>query len=728
MTVRHLKNFIISLSLICGLSASACAWVSPERWYMFEFDSPSYEKQYDDGNLGFWKQYRGGDDPMYWVDLDEMTEVAEKKGDVAMVQYLKALNDYQKAAGSCIPDRWSYPAKAEIAARDASLRNILAECRRHSSGRYADRWLLLQMRANMLLCNYDANISLWETRGSQSAPGYIRDMMRNIYANALLNTGNKVGAWNIYADQNDSRSLVWSARKFTNLAGIKKLYADYPAAPVHQYLLKKYVNAIQDVVDMYDDQQHRRVEDAEYYASTSLDENMAENLKYYLNDIYGEAYAPIDKDYMAEIKDFTAFADSVAHLPATGDPCLWESASALCTYFLGHTSLAMIRIDNAMQMSGSPRVKEMARRIHMLISCSAGDINSPQFKKYITTELSWLDSSIKPEGTAGARNARDRILNLGLAKRYEAAGDRQMARLIAVYRDYINSDSAWRNSAMTAAIYPLSSKEMTVLFNILQHPGNDPLRQMVAAKVRLSSDLRNDLLGTKLLQEGQWAAAIPYLEKVSMAYVNSLPTAFYAARRDYKIPAWSRFQSVGDRDYEATQQPQHLTSNPKIDFCKHMLQLEDECKLATRAHKEKIALAQAAAMYQASRFGQCWYLSQYGYSAFEDKATRPGELAGRAIVLLNDCATSKDPAVRAAALFGLAYCAPDEWMTESFDWTGSEYVRHVAIHPNSKQYAAYSALNALVASDPQLRASVISRCDVLRQFRLQAGSSMPKSR
>ena len=728
MTVRHLKNFIISLSLVCGLSASACAWVAPERWYMFEFDAPSYEKHYEDGNLGFWKQYRGGADPMYWVDLDEMSQVAQKKGDTAMVQYIKALNEYQTAAGSCLSESWSYPTKAEIAARDASLRNIIAECQSHRSGRYADRWLLLQMRANMLLRDYDANISLWKTCGADSAPGYIRDMMRNVYANALLNTGRKIEAWNIYADQNDSRSLVWSARKFTNLAGIKKLYREHPAASVHQYLLKKYVNAIQDVVDMYDDQLHRRAEDAEYYASTTLDENMAENLRYYLNDIYGDAFAPIDKDYMAEIKDFTAFADSVAHLPATGDPCLWESASALCAYFLGHHSLALARIDDAMRMNGSPRVKNMARRIRMLISCSAGDINSPQFKKYITSELSWLDSTIRTDGTPGARNARDRILNLGLAKRCEAAGDTRTARLIGIYRDYTNSDSAWRNSAMTAAICPLTSKEMTALFNTLDHPGDDPVKMMVAAKVRLSSDLRNDLLGTKLLQEGQWAAAIPYLEKVSMPYVNSRPTAFYAARRDYKVPAWNRFQSVGDRDYEATQQPQHLASNPKVDFCKYMLQLEDECKLATRAHREKIALAQATAMYQASRFGQCWYLSQYGYSAFEDKNIRPGELAGRAIMLLNDCATSKDPAVRAAALFGLAYCAPDEWMTESFDWYGGKYVRHVTLNPNSKQYAAYSALTALIAANPQLRASEISRCDIIRQFRCHAHPASPKSR
>ena len=48
----------------------------------------------------------------------------------------------------------------------------------------------------------------------------------------------------------------------------------------------------------------------------------------------------------------------------------------------------------------------------------------------------------------------------------------------------------------------------------------------------------NDIVGTKLLREGQFTAAISYLEKVPVSYINRQGIARYMAARDYNVERW----------------------------------------------------------------------------------------------------------------------------------------------------------------------------------------------
>lgn len=716
MVTKTLKTFIISLLAFNVSQAYSCMSEPSERWYMYSFGSPEFSSYFQEENLKYWNGYCNSEEPFYYAYMPAMKKAANAKNDAPMLSYLNALEQYLNVADELSRDSWDYPTAEQLAKRKQTLTDILSTCRQHRSGQLADRWLLLEMRANMMSGNYSENVALWRTRGEKASAGYVKEMMRNVYANALLNTGDKVGAWNIYAGQNDNQSLLWSARKYTNLAGIKELHSRYPDAPVHKFLLEKYVNSVQDVVDMYNDNLHhklRYVEEPDIYGTsgTGWDEAYA----YYWNDISGKAYAQIDKDYMKEITEFIAFSDSVARLKATVNPCMWETASALCSYFLGYYAQARERIGNAMAMNADRDTKDMARRIRMLIATSSDDIASSEFKSFITKELAWLDGEIEKKESNILTNARDRILNLGLARNYEGQHNCDMTRLVALCRDYVRAHEDYVLSSMTQDIYPNKSADIMRLFSTLRNPGNDPLAQYVASKVVLSDDFKNDILGTKLLQEGKWEQALPYLKRVSMRYLNSQAIAFYAARRNYKIPAWNGFQTVGDNNYEETQKPVSLQRNVKVDFCNDMIRLANEAKTATQRRKERIALEEAVALYQASRFGQCWYIAQYGFSNYEEHPVAADELAGKAIARLHQCEKSADPKVRAAALFALVYAAPDKWKTEEWDWSNDKL--NLFIHRNSAQYAALNRLNNFLAANPSARLPEISRCDVLKQWR-----------
>ena len=370
-----------------------------------------------------------------------------------------------------------------------------------------------------------------------------------------------------------------------------------------------------------------------------------------------------------------------------------------------------------MTMKSDTDTKDMARRIRMLLATSSDDITTPTFKRFITDELAWLDGQIEKSGSNTLINARDRILNLGLTKGYEERGDRPLACLMRICRDYLGANPEYALNPMRDDIFPNTSGDITELYATLENPGDDPLKRYAASRIKLTDDFKNDILGTKYLQEGEWEKAISYLQKVSMDYLDNQPIAFYAARRDYTIPAWNGHQTVKDSDYEETMKPQHLKRNAKVDFCNYMLRLEDEAKDASPARKDEIGLQQAAALYQASRFGQCWYLSQYGFTQYEKYPICEKELAGRALAHLRECAKSSDPKVKAAALFGMIYASPDRWMTETSRWNGHDYTTQLTVNRNSGQYALLTALDKTLTANPESLLPEISRCDVLRQWR-----------
>ena len=58
----------------------------------------------------------------------------------------------------------------------------------------------------------------------------------------------------------------------------------------------------------------------------------------------------------------------------------------------------------------------------------------------------------------------------------------------------------------------------------------------------MNADYFNDRIGTKLIREGQFKAAIPYLQKVPLSYYGKQAISFYMARRDMEIPRWFKHQ------------------------------------------------------------------------------------------------------------------------------------------------------------------------------------------
>ena len=125
----------------------------------------------------------------------------------------------------------------------------------YKGSRLTQQYTLLLMRCYLLEANVKGILNVWNTRASRFPVGIYKEICRNIYAYALLNSGHRNEALSIYVSQGDVNSIQWAARNFKNLDGIKVIYHENPNSPALRWLVQNYVNTVQDNADldwMYD--------------------------------------------------------------------------------------------------------------------------------------------------------------------------------------------------------------------------------------------------------------------------------------------------------------------------------------------------------------------------------------------------------------------------------------------------------------------------------------------
>ncbi|MCF0192403.1 MAG: hypothetical protein HUK05_03095, partial [Prevotella sp.] len=591
-----MKKYIISLLLLFGLAPKADACLDENgnyHCYMFCYQDNTFRSNFDEATQKFWKDYCKTD---YAFESD-MLDAAKKKNDVEMQSYLSQLSKYTDICNE-VQELWSYPTAAELAARKSTLRSVVAACQSKLRGKYGSRWALLSMRANMLLNNHQANIAFWNNIGKNYRDDCYKDMMKNIYARDLLLTGKKKQAWNIYAEQNDQQSLLWSVRKFTNLAGIKSLCEEDVNAPVLNYLVQTFVNRIQSLIE----------EDEGTFSCVYPD-----------NVIWGKAYAQLGADRVGEYRGFVAYASQIARGGKTQVPCMWMSAAALVNYFMHDYKAAKTCIDEAMLLNGTPAMKDNARRIRMLIEPTVANLQSNDFQNFMVQELRWLDSKVQENRDNRDWCVRQKIISIGLSNEFARRNNKNMVLAFDALCDYHNNAFDWNGNKLSecydyssksfSAIDHYTSDEIIAYFKSVKQPANTPLAKYVSEKLmqQYSEDYINDVIGTKLLAENKLAEAIPYLKKVSQRYIDNQTIAYYVAHRDYKTPAWYGQQKIDAEEYDdnGNKIVYPLNGNVKVNFCNDVIALQNKFAIADFDVRKQLAYQLAGYYYQASFKGQC---------------------------------------------------------------------------------------------------------------------------
>lgn len=716
-----MKKFIIAtiISLLPLADALACA---PERpthnAYMFSvFRRERMRSPFAEDMNNWWKAYaddlKSRETEYYRWYADTLRAIAGRNGDKDMLEYMRWLDAYLKVSDGVSTDSWNYPTREELASRDSTLHAMLAAAQAYKGRRMREQFALLTMRANMLLGRDKANMLYWTATASKLPRGVWRDVCRNIYARALLNSGLRRAACEIYAEQGDMRSIGWCMRGYRNLAGIRKVYADDPDAYTLLYLVQDFVNGLQETFDSY------------IQGRPDLD---------WVKD---KGAQPV---LTADAKAFVTFVDDVLKEEKTSSPCMWQSAAAMVEYLLGDYNEASRRANAAVGMKGSRRMKDNARCIRLLAQATVAPLGG-ETSAWMTDEFRWLDRKIREERgnlqdyENHYTDVKERVAYLVLAPRYHAAGlhnvenalygmmeENKFEYLSRLYGkdqhifgngDYGMNDnySVWNEYFEMLSQTPADS--LAAYYSYLTSAKTDVFEHYVASQVYMNKDYYNDLIGTRYIAEGRFADALTWLERVPLEYLEKQNISWYMANRAYTVPRWFTRQLPNE---PGTDGP-YLASpkeNLKVRYCKDMLQLQSEYNLAPEGEQRDIrAYELATRYYQASWYGDCWFLTHYGKSVLD--SARAGELdfARKARQLLAECKASANLKIQYEALYALSYTDTDQWFALSYD---DDWTPIITPRPMSSRYKALEALSKFIKEHPEEADEHATNCDVLKEF------------
>ena len=698
-----MKRFLIC-SLIAALpftNSTACVSEGPtHNRYMFSVyrhnaltDGPAFLYDID----RYWQMYTGNDGPsgvgFYKWNRDEIMSTARKKNDTAMMAYLTLFNRYFKTCEAYTEDAWNYPTKQQMAQRQKSFQNVLAAAKAYRGTALRPQYVLLQMRANMMLGYNNANIALWNSTASRLAQSVWRDAMRNIYARALLKSGQRTRACNIYAEQGDVQSIKNVMRNFRNLAGIKTIFAQNPNAPTLHFLVQDFVNNVQETLD----QKAAGFDDAEWFKT--IDAKLV---------------------YRKEAMAFVQFAVVAAANANVKSPSLWLAAASMVDYLIGNSQRAIAEADKAVEADGTERMRDNARAIRLLVSTRT---NKPtaEYTDYLLAEFRWLDAKIKEERGNSSEyenhytDVKDRVVHHGLEPLFRKVGmDNTALALCAM----MNAEGNYNNvtygpwDEYFSKMDSLKADRLADYYQYLSTPHANAFETYCTQNTYHDADYFNDLIGTTLIAEGRFADAIPYLKKVGMSLLSTQMISIYSSQRHYDTPRW-----FGKQRVEEAYEPVKVTRNAKLDFCMDMTDRLSRYSLVREgSDRQQMAYDLAVRYYQASCYGDCWYLTHYYHSVMDSARSWEKDFAAETVKYLNVAKQSDDVRLRYRSLYALAFMPVEPWATVEYD-TSNGYKEVLVVHPKAAQKDALSDLDMFAKAYPNAIDDYTRRCDVLHEFR-----------
>lgn len=707
---------------------------SDHNYYMFSvFNRDQTSPAYLYDIASYWQKYAGNTSSVnlsfYRWNKEDILKVAKHKKDAGMLSYLGSLNAYLDACEKLNPNAWNYASKQERLQIQQSLTRLNKASKIYKGTQLKSQYALLRFRTNMMKGFHQQNITYWKAIASRFPKSPWREAMRNIYARALWKTGKHHQTLEIYAEQGDMASIRVLARNYRNLAGIQSIYLKNPNSAMLTYLVQDFVNNCQQTID-------------------SRNQNPIN--KEWIEEIGAKVI------YQKEALSFITFANKVIAENKTQNPCLWRSATAMLHYLYGYQQEAWKESTEAITLDGTQRMKDNARAIRLLVSTRNVQVDS-DYPQYLVGEFKWLNEMAKGESTrAKGENpknddftnpdihyveVKERVAYRALYNRFKTMADKAKkedrqeagrnyesmatamygmmdAYMRTFYKDQQDEKYISRylySSEYAFRLDSLSAQQLADYYRFITSSHQDAFEQYVCQSLYRNANFFKDMIGTKYLAEGNFGEAACWQKDVSLDFINNQAISFYAEKRSYAVPYWFNHQKVNDSDMWSIQGSYaHLKENPKWKFCQEMNQLIGQYNVTREGEsREKLAYELATRYYQASCYGDCWYLTHYGKSVADSARTGEADFAAIAQDYLKISKQSSNLTLRYHSLYALSSIGIDPWFKITYD---ANWEEQKLLQPQSAQYQAMMEWSKFCHQHPEIVDQHTTRCDVLKQF------------
>lgn len=681
------RFFLVSLLLTLFMAAYACIDEPIDRYYIYYLpeQSTSWSERRDQALAAEWSRLLGTDitpddvsyipDDRDLIKKDSYSKIARICSDgrhPEELAYLYLISEITKESRFSYND-WDYPSKEEIASHEKNLADIRDRVKRYRGSRLAPQYRLQEMRMSFALKDWDDCRRIWEAAPKDDS--IFTEMMRNLYAGALYRTGHSDEAFAIYSEMGDNESASWCAARTGSVDGIRLFYDRDVNSKVLPFLIRQFCNNTQETLDVLSDN--------------------PEGLEW-LKGIGAREINRQDADR------FVALAEEAAANPKVTDKALWLGAAALVRYYYGDTKEAARLLARAKTAPAS----EQSRTANDYIAIFVDLANAPDSRvsDMAAEDVAWLlDHRDMPH----SRRMLHRLVNVDLDKHLSSPGD-VLPLLAATAADqicYPDRKTGERYSDDYSSEY-FSMLNTLPIETVLEwkranDSGNLGKWTKVMKAVDTDPGYLSDIIGTRLMRQGRWAEARPYLAATPLSILSKQNISPFATTRDFRKLPW---MTSRERVKEWT--PVKVSRNAKLEYCDYVQNLERNQR--TREDAMKLA----AAYFNASPEGKCWWLTDYSWSCEPDSlAAADRDLAADARALLKKAYKLPGKVLPAQIKFAQVYTDKDPLTEYDYSLSKSVYLK------NGDTYRDMTELSGMLSNTSRNNwPAEIRRCDIFRQF------------
>ena len=585
-------------------------------------DKAGYEE-----TLDFWEEYvKGGvsrSDIRYFFDNATLDSVIDARpyrflnflkdhNDQNALTYIKYCLELNEHVNRYMGDLWSYeiPDTSEI---EEFIKRI---SKASTSKEFKPRYEFLKIRSYGAIKDNAGVMKVWD-KNKKMLPSPLRDRMEGYVGGVLYREGKYPEALDYFSKTGDRNSIEWCVEKLAGTDNLTKLYNHNPNSGAIPFILQDFMNYI--------------------IGSTNAGRllNAGSGAKFYNNN-YEEVTA---SDLRTQINDMKNLCDIVLSEGKSDNLKMWATALGVLQAIEGNPEKAIQTLHNAENLSGdalSDKNFENFKLWVLLLNSGKGNYKADEeFASALETKYNQVRNLQARKSKDYSKEAMKR------RKNWETKNDTDYEFLTQFMREEVPAHFILNHQPEKAMAYLAMMEDMPVDYNsssfyyslqsglneeltldqaksfreyvVSDKDNNNPIDRVMKKYADKYENLANDVVGTRLMREGKFKEALPYLAEVDKKWIGTQPIASYL--RSYLPSAdYYNFQ----RNYTQPS-PAGITNNYnyKANFCAEMIEaMEDFDNLSgdKKAHK---ALDLAALCHYASPLGDGWALSDYAWSSTE---------------------------------------------------------------------------------------------------------------
>lgn len=680
--MKNFKRFIlaISLGLLTYSFSWACGWDGDDPAYYNLFRCthalPNLKDQHTNESALFWARYAGlpADEALVdavtylrssdFEDSEEPTDnllisTLRKQGKADAIALLRLNTELSELVEST--QFWEYRKVTP-----EQYQQLLDKANNLQVGKHLSKRLtFLKMRILARLNADDAMMRLWADEAAEWEPSEIRDRMEGYVAGIHFRRGDYDKALPIYFRLRDGGSIGLCVNRMLDSTSIEEVYRKDPDAMILAYILEDYAN---------------------YFYHASKDD-------YWEMDDEGyKIWSKVTREREA----VTALAERVVADGKAKDLQMWQAFVGFMQLITHQNDQAYHSLVKAEQLPGNSPVKNLLRHYKFAAALSMAD-KPEQFDHYVAEEIdyykqnhTWLG---EPEQTV-----LQKLYGGEISSRLQAYVDARHEPTLTFLAHVLLNDMAWWEMD-----HEMSTQQVKEVQYYVKHGGDGDLGECLVRHCGISQDRFNELIGTKLMREGNYEEAKDYLVKVSDDYLRTLGITPYLMSRQKPAMPFRRMNFSDDYPPFSGE-----VDNIKYQFCLQVLSLKQWLGDAVGEKKAEVAYTLGEMLYNASYAGDLWAMTEYAWSSADFHCNELNEQSAHYLQLAIDYTSDYDMNVKCH--FGLA--ANPTPKQETYVSKDNKKRRVNLYAPDGRQREAYQWLSFQKRRDNP----IFKTCDWLKLY------------